>query len=141
MRWILQVALLAAASACASTASACGVCVEDKIAAVYDHAGVSRALEAKSTVVFFALEGAIPPGAAALRKIAALAASAPAVDKDSVRISRDVASLALSFDPRRADLATVQEILDRRLAAMGLSLLAMRVMNSPGDLAAVRKPQ
>jgi hypothetical protein len=109
------------------------------VAAVYDHAAVSRALEAKSTVVFFAIDGAIPPGAAASRKITALAASAPGVDKDSVRISREMASLAVSFDPRRGNLANVQESLDRRLAAMGLSLLAMRVMDSPGDLAAVRR--
>jgi hypothetical protein len=69
-----------------------------------------------------------------------MAASAPGVDKDSVRISRRAASLAIAFDPRRGDLTKVQEILDRRLAVMGLALLAMRVMDSPGDLAAVRKP-
>jgi hypothetical protein len=109
----------------ASSAFACGVCVEDKIAAVYDHATVIRALEAKDTVVFFAIEGAIPPG----------------VDRQSVRISREVASMAVSFDPRRAELAKVQETLDRRLAAMGLSLLAMREMSSPGDLATVRRPR
>jgi len=137
MRSLVCVALLSAA---ASTAYACGVCVEDKVAAVYDHAAVTRALEAKSTVVFFAIDGAIPPGAAALRKIAAMAASAPGVDKDSVRISRPAASLAIAFDPRRGELTKVQELLDRRLATMGLSLLAMRMIDSPGDLAAVRKP-
>jgi hypothetical protein len=108
------------------------------VAAVYDHAAVSRALEAKRTVVFFAIDGTIPPSAAALRKIADLAASAPGVDKDSVRISREAASLAVAFDPRRGHLANVQESLDRKLAAIGLSLLAMRVMESPGDLAVVR---
>jgi hypothetical protein len=35
----------------------------------------------------------------------------------------------------------MQEILDRRLAPMGLSLLALRVIDRPGNLAAVRKPQ
>jgi len=140
MRAIVLVALLSMASA-ASNALACGVCVEDKMAAVYDHAAVTRALDAKNTVVFFAIEGALPPGRAALRKVAAMAASTPGVDKDSVRISRDAVSLAFSFDPRRGDLATVQGILERKLAAMGLSLLAMRVMNRPGELAAVRKPQ
>jgi len=141
LRSILLVALVAAASAAASIASACGVSVEDKIAAVYDHAAVSRALEAKNVVTFFAIEGAIPQSAAGLRRIAALAASVPGVDKDSVRLSRDVASLAISFDPRRANLAKVQKLLDQKLAAMGLSLLAMRVMDRPGDLAAVRRPR
>jgi hypothetical protein len=133
---MILVALLAAAP----IAYACGVCIEDKVAAVYDHVAVTRALEAKSTIVFFAIDGAIPPGAAALRKIAALAASAPGVDRDSVRISREAASLAVAFDPRRGNLATVLEVLDQRLAPMRLSLLAMRVMDSPGDLAAVRRP-
>jgi hypothetical protein len=136
MRSLILLALLAASSA----ANTCGVCVEDKVAAVYDHAAVTQALEAKRTIVFFAIDGAMPPGAAALRKITAMAASAPGVDKDSVRISRRAASLAIAFDPRRGDLTKVQEILDRRLAVMGLALLAMRVMDSPGDLAAVRKP-
>jgi hypothetical protein len=141
MRPIPAVLLLAAAFAAAGNASACGVCIEDKIAAVYDHAAVTKALEAKHVVVFFAIEGAIPPGATGLRKTAAMAASAPGVDRDSVRISRDGASLAVSFDPRRGNLAKVQEILDRRLGATGLSLLAMRVMDSPCDLAAVRRPR
>jgi len=89
--------------------------------------------------VFFHIDGTIPPGAAALRKLSALAASAPGVDQDSVRISRETASLAVSFDPRRGNLAQVQESLDRRLASMKLTLLAIRVMDSPGDLAAVRR--
>jgi hypothetical protein len=135
MRSVILLALLAASSA----VDACGVCVEDKVAAVYDHAAVTRALEAKGTVVFFAIEGAMPPGAAALRRIAALAASAPGVHKDSVRVSRESASLAVAFDPRRGNLANVQESLERKLATMGLSLLAMRIMDSPGDLAAVRR--
>jgi len=135
MRSALLLALLAASCA----ANACGVCVEDKVAAVYDHAAVTRALEARRTVVFFHIDGTIPPGAAALRKFSALAASAPGVDQDSVRISRETASLAVSFDPRRGNLAQVQESLDRRLASMKLTLLAIRVMDSPGDLAAVRR--
>jgi hypothetical protein len=130
-RALTFVALLGAAPVVYS----CGVCVEDKIAAVYDHAAISRALEARNTVVFFAIEGAIPPGAGVLRKIAAIAASGPEVRKDSVRLSRDAASLALAFDPRRAKLAKVQEILERKLAPMGLSLLALRVMDRPGELA------
>lgn len=130
-RALIFVALLVAAP----LVHACGVCVEDKIAAVYDHAAISRALQARNAVVFFAIEGAIPPGAAALRRIAALAASGPAVRKDSVRLSRDAAALALAFDPRRANLAKVQRLLERKLAPMGLTLFAMRVMDKPGELA------
>jgi hypothetical protein len=130
-RALIFVALLVAAPA----VHPCGVCLEDRIAAVYDHALVIRTLEANQVVVFFAIEGAIPHGAGALRKIAAIAAFAPAVRKDSVRLSRDAASLALAFDPRRATLAKVQETLERKLAPTGLSLVALRVMERPGELA------
>jgi hypothetical protein len=130
-RALIFVALLAAAP----VVYACGVCVEDKIAAVYDHAAIRGALDARNTVVFFAIEGVIPPGAGTLRKIAAMAASGPAVRKDSVRISRDAAALALAYDPRRTNLAKVQQIIERKLGPMGLSLFALRVMDRPGELA------
>jgi hypothetical protein len=61
------------------------------------------------------------------------------VDKDSVRVSMELASLAIVFDPRLTSLVQVQKALDRKLAVLGLSLLAMRTMDSPGDLAAVRR--
>ncbi|MEA2424619.1 MAG: hypothetical protein QOH13_1029, partial [Thermoleophilaceae bacterium] len=106
---------------------------------VYDHAAVTRALEVKHAVVFFAIEGDMPRGDAVLRKITAKAASTAGVDRGSVRVSIDAAALAVSFDPRSANLAKVQNLLERRLASMGLSLLAMRVMDSPGDLASIRR--
>ena len=122
-----------------TAASACGYCVEDKIAAVYDHAAVSRALQENRTVVFFAIDGALRTGEAEKRKLEGIVASVPGVDRQSVRLSIELATLALAFDPRRANLGQVQNVLDRKLAALGLSLLAMRVMDKPGDLAAVRR--
>ena len=138
MRSFFRRALLVAISGAPDT-HACGVCVEDKIAAVYNHAAITRALQARHAIVFFAIEGVLPPGVAGLQKVAATAASVPGVDKKGVRISRHAASLAIEYDPQRADLAVVQKALDGRLAAMGLSLLAMRVMDSPGELAAIRR--
>ena len=119
-------------------ASACGYCVEDKIAAVYDHAAVTRSLAAQRTVVFFALDGALKPGQPMRLQVEKRAAAVPGVDKASVRVSMESASLALAFDPKRASLAEVQNVLERKLAGLHLSALAMRVMDRPGDLAALR---
>jgi len=44
-----------------------------------------------------------------------------------VRVSVELASLALAFDAQRTSLAAVQNILDKKLSPMGLSLLAMQV--------------
>jgi hypothetical protein len=118
-----------------TTALACGVCVEDKVAAVYDHAAVTHALGAGRTVVFFAIDGDIKP---TQRLAIQKAASVRGVDAQSVRVSVELSSLALAFDPRRATLVQVQAEVERRLRPLGLSLLEMRLMDRPGDLAEIR---
>ena len=72
----------------------------------------------RHTVVFFAIDEPLKPGAATRGKIEAI---------------------AVAFDPRRATLAEVQKALERKLGPSGLSLLAMRVMDRPGDLAQIRR--
>jgi hypothetical protein len=123
------------------TASACGVCVEDKVAAVYDHAAISRAIGAGHTVVFFAIDGPLKPGQPTRVSIEKGAASAPGVDAGSVRLSVELASVALAYDPRRTTLARVQAHIEKKIRPLGLSLLTMRVMDRPGDLAEVRRPR
>ena len=122
----MRIALLALLLA-TSQALACGVCVEDKIAAVYDHAAVHQALTARKTVVFFAIDGKVVSDERTRRSIADMARATPGVDARSVRVSTELASMALSFDARRTSLVKVQESLEQRLAALGLSLLAMQV--------------
>lgn len=108
-------------------ALACGVCVEDKIAAVYDHAVVQQALAAKHTLVFFAIDGKLVANERTRRSIAEMARATPGVDARSVRVSTELASMALAFDARRTSLVKVQESLEKRLSSLGLSLLAMQV--------------
>jgi len=110
-----------------SQALACGVCVEDKIAAVYDHAAVHQALAAKRTVVYFHIDGKLVADERTKRSISSIARATPGVDAASVRVSCELASMALAFDARRTSLVKVQDSLEQRLAALGLSLLAMQV--------------
>ena len=53
-------------SVLAGEALACGYCVEDKIATVYDHAAVTQARAQKQTTVYFAIDGTIRDSASAL---------------------------------------------------------------------------
>ena len=122
MRAALVVALLVS-----TEALACGVCVEDKIAAVYDHAAVHQALAAKRTVVYFHIDGKLVADERTKRSISSIARATPGVDAASVRVSCELASMALAFDGRRTNLVKVQESLEKRLSAQGLSLLAMQV--------------
>ena len=123
----MRAALLGLLLAASQAAFACGVCVEDKIAAVYDHAAVHQAFAAKRTVVFFHIDGKLVADERTKRSIAAIARATPGVDAASVRVSCELASMALAFDGRRTSLVKVQESLEKRLSAQGLSLLAMQV--------------
>jgi len=132
VRTTLFCVLLAASAA----AHACGYCVEDKVAAVYDHAVVTRALADGHMVIFFAIGGTLRTKRVALESIAE---SVPGVDKGSARAAVELASLSVAFDPRRASLTTVQRHLDRKFAALGLSLAVLRTMDKPGELASGRR--
>ena len=118
-------------------AMGCGHCVEDKIAAVYDHALITRTLSTSHQVVFFHIEGARAPGRATRRGLEAIAESVEGVDRGSVRVSLESASLAVAFDPRRASLAAVHKALEKKLAGKKLSLVILRVMDSPAELKTV----
>lgn len=120
----LALALLLAAG----PAAACGYCVEDKIASVYDHAVVSRALAARHQVVFMHVEGP------ATRQALEQAASAAGADRGSVRVSSDLLTVSFAFDPRRG-LGPIHSGMEKRLK--GVSLMPFQVMDKPGDLKAV----
>jgi hypothetical protein len=122
----MRAALLAALYA-SSSALGCGVCVEDKIAAVYDHVAVQQALAARRTVVFFAIDGKVVSDERTRRSISDAARATPGVDARSVRVSTELASLALAFDGRRTNLVAVEKSLEKRLAPMGLSLLTLQL--------------
>jgi len=129
----LRPLFLAAAFLSGGSALACGYCVEDKMAAAYDHAAVTRALGQKHHVAFFHVDGPLADGEATQRALLGIAESSPGVDKGSARVSVASASLAVAFDPQRTPVASLQRELERRLAAKKLSLMLLQVMDRPAQ--------
>jgi hypothetical protein len=123
----------------APAALACGYCVEDKIAATYDHAVVVRALDQKHHVVFFHIDGSLMPGGDTRRTLEAAAESTVGVDKGSVRVSVEALTISFAFDPERTSLVKVQSALERKLAARKLSLMPLRVMDRLSELKTVQR--
>jgi hypothetical protein len=121
-----------------TAALACGHCVEDKIAAVYNHAVVTQALNRKHQIAFFAIDGTLVPGVGTQRAIEAIVQSAAGVDKGSARVSVESASLSVAFDPRRRSFAAVQRALERKLSVKNLLLLPLRVMDQPATLKSMK---
>jgi hypothetical protein len=118
---------------------ACGYCAEDKVASVYDHATVTKALGSGHHVAFFHIDGTLAPGDAVRKALQSGAESVDGVDRGSVRVSLETASLSLAFDPHRTSLAAVQNSLDKRLAQKKLSLFFFQVMDRPGELKSARR--
>ena len=112
-------------------ALACGHCVEDKIAAVYDYATVMRAHAQKHHIAFFAINGPLALDAGTRRAIQARAESAHGVDKGSARVSVEAAALSVAYDPQRVPLSVVQKALEQTLTAKKLSLSILQVMAGP----------
>ena len=126
MRALIGAALLAATGA----GLACGYCVEDKIAATYDHAVVTKAFERKHHVVFLHVDGTLPSRAALERA----AYAAPGVDAGSVRVAADLLTVSFAYDPAKAKLGAIHKRMEK---AAGVSLIPFEVIERPGQLKAV----
>ncbi len=79
----------------------CGYCIEDRVAAVYDHSVITEALDKRHQIAFFALEGKLPAEGQARRVVADALRSAKGIDSQSLRVSVASASLSLSYDAAR----------------------------------------
>ena len=88
----------AAAFATAGTALACGVCIEDKVAATYDHAVITQAKASHRQVAFVAIDGPYVPDVG--RRIAASARNVRGVETKSVRVSDSPAAFSFVLDAR-----------------------------------------
>ncbi len=129
----VHAALLAALLACVSTSFACGYCVEDKMASVYDHAVVTRALGQQHHIAFFHVDGRLAMGDAGKRALIQVVESAPGADRGSARVSVESASLSVAFDPKRTPVVALQKDIERKLAGKGLTLMLLQVMDRPAD--------
>ena len=136
-RW-LRSALALPLALDAAGAYACGVCVEDRVAVVYDHAVVERALERRHQVAFFAVDGIDRLADSGRRSLTALAESAGGVDKGSARVSLEPVSLAVAFDAQRVPLAQLRKELTRKFTAKKVSLRFLQVLDPAAQADQVR---
>ncbi len=135
----ITAALALSATLYAGAAGACGHCVEDKVASVYDYAVAQRAFSQKQQVAFFGIDGPLVVNDDSRRALDGVARGIAGVDAASLRVSLDTASLSIAFDPRRTGFAALQKALEKRLASRQLTLLPMRVMDAPATLKAAPK--
>ena len=117
------------ALAAASPAFGCGYCIEDRVAAVYDHGVITDALNAHHQIAYFAIDGPLPGNGKSRRIIARALASTKGIDAPSLRVSVESASLALSYNEKWTTSAQIIDTLNRKLATRGLSVSLLKVMD------------
>jgi len=125
VRRVLAALLLLVPSA---AAFACGHCVEDKVAAAYDHSVIVRSLERRHEVAFFAIEGALAANSQLSREIQNALESTRGVDRGTPRVSPDGTSLSFAYDPARQKLGPITRALEKSLAPKALSISLLRVL-------------
>jgi hypothetical protein len=116
-----------------ASAAACGFCIEDRVAAVYDQALVDKSLAQHRYMAFFAIEGAVNVDEAT--RLALLAAlNASGASRGSARLSLESAACSVAYDPAQTDLAKLAAVAGRALASRGLTLNALRIIDARGRL-------
>lgn len=110
----------AIALALAPRAWACGACVEDKIAATYDHAVVQGAAARGRVIVFCELSGSIDPS-----RVRKAAAGIRGLDRASVRISANPGALSFALDPARQSPRAAVAGLQRQMPATRVAILRL----------------
>ena len=122
-----RTALTVLLAASAAAAQACGYCVEDTVAAVYDYGLHQRTLALKHEIAFFAWDGPINRDDATRRNIAQAVESVAGVDRGSVRVSMEPAALALAFDPRKSSAGAMQTAISQRLGQLKLGIRPLQL--------------
>jgi copper chaperone CopZ len=129
---ILECAVIALSLTTAVSAWACGVCIEDRVAAVYDQPSVSRAVARHQQVVFYGLEGSVQTRPETRKAV--IAALEPVGVRGSVRVSLESAAVSVAYDPAKSSPESIAVAGNRALASRGLKLLALRVTGPDGKL-------
>lgn len=109
----------------AGTAAACGVCVEDKVAATYDHAVIARANARHEQVLFVAVDG--PHAANVGPRIARAARAVRGVDAKTLRTSESPAAFSIVVSRSEAPQRAVGAFRDA-LRDPGMQLTLVRIM-------------
>ena len=123
-----QLSLLITTLSASTAAFACGVCIEDRVAATYDHAVVVKAAADHRIMVFAAVDGQAPAKvlAASARRAAA---RIEGVDPASVRSSAEPAgALSFALDPSVQTPESAISAIARASTQKGLRLTLLKVV-------------
>ena len=126
-RRLLRPFLAAAFALVATAAVACGHCVEDRVAAVYDYGTELQAGSAGERIAYLGVEGRRAESPRSAAAVGEALRACPAVTAGSVRTSVSPAATAFAWQGGEQALAEILQRVNGQLAAAGLRLELLRI--------------
>ncbi len=112
-----------------SSVMACGHCLEDKVAAVYDHIIITKAVSEKHLVAFFGIEGPFVINTASKQEMQKIISSINGVDPNTSRVSLEAGSISLAFNPNFISYPMLFKSLEIKLQQKKLSIFPIDVIS------------
>ncbi len=127
-RFVLTLAgaLLAVQS---SVVFACGFCIEDKVAAAYDHTVIKHAVERGHEIVFVEIAGAEPLKPAQWRLLVRMVENVAGVERGSARTSVTPQVLSFELDAARSTSANVLKQINEKLRQQQVRVELVKILN------------
>ena len=117
-------------------ALACGFCIEDKVAATYDHTVVTRALDRGQDVLFLEIDQTEPASKEHWRYLVAVVKATAGVQRDSIRTSLAPATLSFAWNRSSGSPAAALPRINKALEKRQLKLVLIRVLSDSASVAA-----
>jgi hypothetical protein len=95
-----------------SLSLACGHCLEDRIAAVYDHALMEKTIASKQKMLYFAWDGPVNRDETTRLRILRLSGFVSGITPQSVRVSIEPATMALAYGPLKTNPKRIESALE-----------------------------
>ena len=108
----------------------CGHCAEDKVAATYDHAVVTRAAKRGHAMVYSEVVGIERAEHGWAPALVAVLEAVPGVDRGTVRLSAAPAAVSFSMDSDGYAVDDVIRTINRKLANRKLALTVLQVVDA-----------
>ena len=103
-----------------SNVFACGYCLQDRIASVYDHVLVAKTKQLNQKMLYLVWDGPAARDETTKRHLLAIVSRVRGVTKDSVRVALEPPTIGLAYQPLSISRERIETLLLQQLRSMNI---------------------
>ena len=103
-----------------SNVFACGYCLQDRIASVYDHVLVAKTKQLNQKMLYLVWDGPAARDETTKRHLIAIASRIQGVTKGSVRVALEPPTIGLAYQPSIISRERIETLLMQQLRSMNI---------------------